>query len=72
MVTEATIENLFDLVCAISPIVIKNILHIIKRISRLVIAQARKLLITYGDGFTENKYSPNIIISIGNKINAAK
>jgi hypothetical protein len=47
-------------------------LHNIKRNSIIVKNHARKLLITNGDGFTENKSPPKIIISIVKSIIAAK
>ena len=65
-------ENLNDFVCAKVPVTVKKALHNIKRISRLSNTHAKKLLIMNGEGFTENKYCPKIITSIGNSIIAAK
>ena len=69
---EITNENLNDFVCAKIPVTVKKALHNIKRNSRLSNTQAKKLLIIKGEGFTENKYCPKIISSIGNNIMVAK
>jgi hypothetical protein len=69
---EFTKENFNDFVCAKVPVIVKKTLHNIKRNSRLTNTQAKKLLITKGEGFTENKYCPKIISSMGNSIIAAK
>jgi hypothetical protein len=54
------------------PVISKNKLQNIKRNSIIVKNHARKLLITKGEGLTENKSPPNIISSRGKIIIAAK